>query len=160
MHMARMLKMDEHAGLRWDTDDFLNQTFQAPLMAPTVFNFFRPDYQPPGELKDNGLVGPVFGITSSYSSISFPNQLWHLMNEGFNRWRNYRYHGSYRDELRLADDPDALLEHVNLMCCAGRMGVGTRTVIRDVIVAARSNDSRVRLAVYLALMSAEGTVQR
>ena len=36
---------------------------QGPLRSPSVFNFFRPDYSPAGDVRDAGLVAPEFQIT-------------------------------------------------------------------------------------------------
>lgn len=160
MHFARLTKFNEQENLRWDDPDFVEDAFQAPLMAPTVFNFFRPDYRPPGVLKDNGLVGPVFEITTSYSALSFPNLLWELSNEGFTRWRRYDLRPDYRDELRLVGDVEALVDHVNLLCCANGMSRGTRQIIRDALTNINEPETRARMAIYLALMAPEGTVQR
>ena len=37
---------------------------QAPLRSDTVFNFFKPDYLPSGEMTGLGLVGPEFQIAT------------------------------------------------------------------------------------------------
>lgn len=54
------------------TDTDLGQT---PLRAPTVFNFFEPDYQFPGVLSANGLVTPEFQISSDTNVIRQANFL-------------------------------------------------------------------------------------
>lgn len=46
---------------------------QAPLRSPTVFNFFKPGYSPPGELTANHLVGPEFQITTDSSITNTVN---------------------------------------------------------------------------------------
>lgn len=48
----------------------LNQT---PLAAPSVFNFFRPDYQFPGILARAGLTTPEFQLTTDTSVIDQAN---------------------------------------------------------------------------------------
>jgi uncharacterized protein (DUF1800 family) len=52
-----------------------------PLDAPSVFNFFRPDYEYPGALTQ-GLVVPEFQITNEYSLVATSNEL---------QWRAYQY---------------------------------------------------------------------
>lgn len=54
------------------TDTDLGQT---PLRAPTVFNFFEPDYQFPGTLAANGLITPEFQISSDTNVIRQANYL-------------------------------------------------------------------------------------
>lgn len=53
-----------------NTDTVLGQT---PLGAPTVFNFFVPDYKFPGELADAGLTTPEFQISSDTNVIRQAN---------------------------------------------------------------------------------------
>ncbi|HSC13334.1 MAG TPA: DUF1800 family protein [Rhodanobacteraceae bacterium] len=48
---------------------------QAPLDSPSVFNFYLPDYLPPGELADAGLFAPEFQIESESSVVSTANDL-------------------------------------------------------------------------------------
>ncbi len=50
--------------------DFL----QRPLSAPSVFNFYSPDYRPPGAARDANLVSPELQIINSVTSISGPNR--------------------------------------------------------------------------------------
>jgi hypothetical protein len=50
--------------------DFL----QRPLSAPSVFNFYSPDYRPPGAAREAGLVSPELQIINSVTSISGPNR--------------------------------------------------------------------------------------
>lgn len=54
------------------TDTDLGQT---PLRAPTVFNFFEPDYQFPGLLAANGLTTPEFQISSDTNVIRQANYI-------------------------------------------------------------------------------------
>ena len=46
---------------------------QTPLRAPTVFNFFEPDYVFPGDTGISGLYSPEFQITSETSVINTAN---------------------------------------------------------------------------------------
>lgn len=52
------------------TDTDLSQT---PLRSPTVFNYFEPDYQFPGELASAGLTTPEFQLTSETNVIRQAN---------------------------------------------------------------------------------------
>lgn len=56
-----------------NTDGALGQT---PLGSPTVFNFFLPDYQYPGELAQAGLITPEFELTSDTTVIRQANFLY------------------------------------------------------------------------------------
>ncbi|HEY6170243.1 MAG TPA: DUF1800 family protein, partial [Verrucomicrobiae bacterium] len=90
MAIARAGNLGRYTNLLWWTwGEFSSASFQEPGYAPSVFNFFRPGYQPPGLLTQYGLVGPVFQITDSYSSISLPNKLWEFTEEGLRLWGTY-----------------------------------------------------------------------
>ena len=60
----------------------LNQT---PLKAPTVFNWFLPDYQPAGLIASYGLVAPEFQIATESSVFQNINVFWasHWGTNGF-----------------------------------------------------------------------------
>ena len=47
----------------WYADYYLGQ---APLHAPSVFNFFSPAYQPTGEASDQGLVAPELQLATDF----------------------------------------------------------------------------------------------
>ena len=48
----------------WGTSDsqYGNGVAQAPLRSPSVFNFFKPSYLPPGEMTTRNLLGPEFQL--------------------------------------------------------------------------------------------------
>ena len=48
---------------------------QAPLSAPSVFNFFLPEYAPPGDITQQYKVAPEFQILNSTNSIGIINEL-------------------------------------------------------------------------------------
>lgn len=48
---------------------------QAPLAAPSVFNFFDPHYAPPGEIVNRRLVAPEMQISTEFSVASITNTL-------------------------------------------------------------------------------------
>lgn len=47
---------------------------QRPLSAPSVFNFYSPDYRPPGLLGDAGLVAPELQIINTVTAILGPDR--------------------------------------------------------------------------------------
>jgi len=48
---------------------------EAPLGAPTVFNFFFPDYRSPGAAAAAGLVTPEMEVVDSTYALLVPNNL-------------------------------------------------------------------------------------
>lgn len=65
-----------YRGFRNIDGDFL----QRPYSPPSVFNFYSPDYQPLGALKDAGLVGPEFQITNGVTGITSPNRFYNSIH--------------------------------------------------------------------------------
>lgn len=148
--------------LWWDWNDFFNDSRQEPTYSPSVFNFYRPDYRAPGLLTQEDKAGPVFQITDSYSSISFPNRLWDLVENGFSLWDTYRFPLDLSREKDLAPTPERLVDHLNLIFCAGRMKPSTRTLIMDAInqIPVAQTAARARVAAYLAIVAPEGAVMK
>lgn len=161
--IARAGNVGRHTNLLWWTwGEFNAAAFQEPTYSPSVFNFFRPGYQPPGLLTANGLVGPAFQITDSYSSISFPNKLWEMTQEGLRHYSDYAFPPDYTELIAQAGNSSQLVDLVNLLFCGGSMSYPTRDNILNAINQVPSYDAllRVRLAVYLAATCPEGAVQR
>ena len=57
---------------------------QMPLRAPSVFNFYEPDYQQPGEIAEAGLYSPEFQILNESTFISFSDEMWRRIFNGYN----------------------------------------------------------------------------
>jgi uncharacterized protein (DUF1800 family) len=168
MAMGRAVQLMNYPDLVWwNFGQFYVSGLQDPTAAPTVFNFYRPDYQPPGLLTDAGLMGPAFQITDSYTAIAFPNKLWEIADQGFvfaNMNSSYSFPAEYSELLELVDDPPALLDEVNLLFCGGFMNYQTRDQIISALSMIAPFDAggmaRVKVAVYLAATCPEGAVQR
>lgn len=163
MAIARAGKMERHRDLLWwDYGDFYGDALQEPGNSPSVFNFYRPDYRPPGLLTQNQLSGPAFQITNSFSSIAFVNRLWQHTGNGFTLWENFQFAPDYSEFLRLAGNANALADRVNLLFCGGMMSASTRDKILDILQQSPSSDPllRVQLAVFIAATCPEGAIQR
>lgn len=149
------------------TDGILNYNFgntvtQAtighyPLSAPSVFNFYSPDYEPPGPVASAGLVGPEFQLLNSVFSVTLPNTLNTIIQSGAG---NFRLNATPWEAL--AADPAALIDRLDLMFTHGTMSASTRAAIRravDGVTAAyvpsgsNLNQTRARLALYLTINS-------
>lgn len=163
MHLAKLTKMNRSGDLVWwDYGNYFEDTLQVPMNSPTVFNFYRPDYSPPGSLNIAGLNGPAFEIANSYTLISAPNRFWEIADQGFRIGGRYHFAPSYRDFMPYLEDSDSLLDYLNIVVCAGGMSAQTRSIIKSNLAKTDISDSveKARLAVYLVMMSPEGSVQR
>lgn len=160
MHLARVQNLGRFEHLKWwDWGNFQNDSLQEPMYAPSVFNYYRPDYRLPGQLAEGEFDSPAFGIMDSYSAISFPNRLWSQTNNGFKNGSNYDYPPDWSSFVPLVADVPALVDRVALLFCGGDMSPETRDMIIDLVSqldATTEQTERIRLAVYFALMSPEG----
>lgn len=164
MHLGRLFKLAEtHPKFVWWnwTDNFYGFSAQEPMNSPSVFNFYTPVYQAPGEIRNSGLVSPGFQIVNTYSAISFPNLLWDYIHDGFKSSSSWSFPLNFRDTLVLAENPEALIDHVNLLVCAGNLTARTRGIILNAVAnPAMSPKDRVAFAVWTAMTSPEGVVQK
>jgi uncharacterized protein (DUF1800 family) len=56
---------------------------QRPLGAPSVFSFYEPDYQQPGEIADAGMYAPEFQILDESTTITTSDELWRRIFAGY-----------------------------------------------------------------------------
>ncbi|MDP2138450.1 MAG: DUF1800 family protein [Candidatus Didemnitutus sp.] len=128
-----------------------------PLSAPSVFNFFSPEFEPPGPIKNADLVGPEFQILNAVFAITLPNSVNTLIQTGAGNFRL-----NLTEQETLAATPPALIDNLNLLLTHGTMSSPTRTAILNAVqgvtqamVPAGStlNQTRARLAIYLVALS-------
>lgn len=138
---------------------------QAPLRSASVFNFYSPFYMPPGEMLDSGLYGPEFQITTHTLITSTTNRLFALVF-----WQNSGSTGGDADTVRiqiqqeraLASDPEALVDHLNLLLMGGQMSSAMRDVVVSLVNDTTLGDGsqRVLEATWMILASPEGAIQK
>lgn len=164
IHLARMLKIDQYPNLLWwDWGFYSEQTLQEPMNAPTVFNFYRPDFRLPGALAEKQLDSPGLGIVNSFSSVSFTNYLWRITLDGFDmvhgdQWYDgKKFPADYSGLMPMANNIPDLLDHLSILYCAGTLGAESRSIISNVLQSENDLTNRVRLAAFLVLVSPEGT---
>jgi uncharacterized protein (DUF1800 family) len=164
MHLGRLFKLAEtHPDFVWWnwTETYYGSSKQEPMNSPSVFNFYTPVYQAPGEIRTGGHVSPGFQIIDTFSSISFPNLIWEYLHYGFRSSYDWNYPLDFSSTLLLAENPAALVDHVNLLVCSGNMTTRTRGILLNAISnSALSQKERVALAVWTAMTSPEGAIQR
>lgn len=78
---------------------------QRPLGAPSVFNFFEPDFRQPGPIANAGLYAPEFQIFDETSSVTAANELWSMVWPGYSQ-----SDGAFTPPPRNASIPTATLD--------------------------------------------------
>jgi hypothetical protein len=133
------------------------------MMAPSVFNWYRPSYSPPGVLAASGLKGPEFQMMNESNAIGVHNLVGSSMMHGL----TFRKEGPQVDLSRwvaLADRPEALVDDLDLLFTGGVMSAATKQQILEVL---RKYDgspaglrSRALVAAYLTTVSVDYLVQK
>ena len=132
------------------------QLYQAPLTSPSVFNFFRPGYVPPGSgLSAQNLTGPEFQITNESTVAGYVNFMQRTVSNGVGDVK-----GDYTAWMALAADSAALLADLNLVLAAGQIPATTlatlKTALDTVAVATDAGKlNRIYAAVTLVLAAPE-----
>jgi hypothetical protein len=138
---------------------------QAALRSPTVFNFYHSDYVLPGPLATAGLVVPEFEITDDNFAISAPNFLrtFALGTVPNSAAGPYAITLNLAFEQTLVSNPSALLDHLNMVLCAGSMPAATKTRLTAALAALPASTSsleRAQTAVLLTLTSPAAAIQK
>lgn len=134
---------------------------QTPLRAPSVFNFFSPDYQAPGAIAEAHLKSPELQITTETTVVTIANYLRTAINTGLGPSTN-RTTLDLTYELSIAADSAQLVDHLNGVLMASEMSPEMRTILINTLdqIAATNPTERVRTALYLIVTSPEYVVQK
>lgn len=169
----------------FDLGDPSSRLGQSPLRAPSVFNFFRPGYVPPSTaLAESQAVAPEFQLVNETSVGGYLNYMQGVLQNGIHcprpsvpqaAYADYVYDvkASYSAELPLLEDPAALVDHLNLVLCAGQLPAAQKTLMVDALTAmateqltqtwlteAVRRNNRVAAAVLMVMASSAYLVQK
>ncbi len=134
---------------------------QAALRAPTVFNFFLPDYAPSGAIAAAGLCAPEFQITTASTAISVANTLAGAV---------YTPDAPAPSTILLdlspltsAPDDPTLVATLNLLCCGGNLSAAAQQQIISGLAGLPAGTTlaadRARFALELAITAPACAVQ-
>jgi len=164
MHLGRLFRLAQtHPDFVWWnwSDGYYSYSSQEPMNSPSVFNFYTPVYQSPGEIRNGGLVSPGLQIVNSYTAVALPNLLLDYMRNGFRSSWSWTFPLDYHDSLLVADSAEALVDRVNLLVCAGNMTARTRSILLAQLANPNlTAHDRTALAVWLAMVCPEGAIQQ
>jgi endo-chitodextinase len=135
---------------------------QWPLSAPSIFNFYRPTYSPPGALKAAGMVAPEFQITHEYTIAATHNEF-HLWTS----WDSKGLYGEHADDygwlINVAGDAAKLVDTLDGLLTYGTL----HPVSRAAMVAAintvpeyEGNKGRAKMALKLFFSSPDYLIQK
>lgn len=156
---------------------------QRPLMAPSVFNFFQPDFSRPGLISQMGLHSPEFQILTELTATTQANTLYNAIHFGIWAYKTdpesnetIYVKPDFSDLVAILNSEGAnykkaqgkLLDYLNDILLFGNMSDLLRSEIQAAFDALPSwfqyEDSRqllrAQMAVYLIVTSSEFFVQR
>jgi uncharacterized protein (DUF1800 family) len=138
-----------------------NRIGESPGHAPSVFNFFRPGYAPPGTaIATAGRVAPEFQITNEPSIIAYVNYMQTLIVSGAGEAKP-----DYTALATIAADSQALLNELNLVLAANQIGSATIASMKAALdtiatTTAAGINNRIYAAIVLVMASSEYLVLR
>lgn len=140
------------------------QLSQMALSAPTVFNFFEPNYVQPGPLAASGLYAPEFKILTDTTAITITNYLYSYLyaNKPTDMTNSTTVYMDFTALLALVDDPTTLVNHLDLLLAGGSTSEATRARIVSALnelPRSATPTERVRSATYLLISTPEGAIQ-
>ncbi|MBK8347806.1 MAG: DUF1800 domain-containing protein [Saprospiraceae bacterium] len=166
-HLARALPTSSHNDRYWNNGfNYLDATRQHVMAAPSVFNFYLPDFQPVGEMAALDLEGPEFKLNNTATSIGYVNSVhaWTIWNSLMYSWQGSeeKPDGAWllTNELEgICDDTEKLINHLDVLLTHGQLSDENRQVIRNALNPlywtwdANWRYWRTRLALYLFMIS-------
>jgi uncharacterized protein (DUF1800 family) len=146
--------------------NYLDVTRQHVMAAPSVFNFYLPDYQPVGDMAGMGLVAPEFKLHNTSTSVGYINAVhaWTFWNSLMYSWEGSEGNPDgvrilTNDLEAIADDSETLINRLDILLVHGQLSQEVRNLLRNTLNAMfwTSNQEwrywRVRLAIYLIMIS-------
>ncbi len=140
---------------------------QGPLLATSVFNFYRPDYSPQGPTYQANVLVPEAeiytdnNILATTSRVNAQIQRFYLQNPDplQQRWS----HIDLSREIALASKPDELLDELDILLLSGNMSDSMRAILLDhMALFSDTNEDRstaVRDVISLIMASPDYLVQ-
>ena len=159
------------------TTDSPTQLGQTVMRSPTVFNFYRPGYVPPGSATEAAkLEAPELQISHETTAAGYVNFMRDTVSGNIGQTggslnrRDVQI--DYGPEMALADKPSELVARVNAKLMYGTMPAALKTLITDAVTGITippngtptqidgAKHNRVNAAIFLTLVSPEFQVQR
>ena len=136
---------------------------QHAFRSPSVFNFYRPGFVAPGtETSALGLTAPEFQLVNTTSTVGYINFMTdYVFDRTPSRDNVESFVPDYSAEIALANDPQALVDHLDLLLSGNRMSDITKSEIvftlENTPIREGSEEAdrlrRVRVAVLMAINS-------
>lgn len=165
-HLWRALKADSVTG-RIRTVTVEDAHGQAPQQAPSVFNFFRPDYSPNGELQQQGLSAPEAQLFTDALLLETQNFFHSAINLSIKELvadpDQFHMLLTFEDlaQLLSTEGTAALLDRYSLLFFAGDMPAELRDTLSaaDAQLSSLGTEQRAAALLYLVFISPDYAIQ-
>jgi uncharacterized protein (DUF1800 family) len=138
-----------------------------PLEAPTVFNFYLPDFQQPGIFSTNGLYSPEFQITNASTTYTTANTYYGFTEGAFLGMTSPPTDRPLIDLSSLtvnATNPSAMVSTINSAMMYGKMSSTMTTSLTGMLSQLKSGGTAASemawSAIYVTVLSPEYATQR
>ncbi|MEO8808719.1 MAG: DUF1800 domain-containing protein [Rhodanobacter sp.] len=175
---ARTFNLTSPSGL-WDISDqseASRRLGQSPLRAPSIFNFFAPNYVPTNSiLGDHAITAPEFQICNETTVPGYLNFMQGVIQYGIGGGSGGFIMGStssckpaYTAELSYASDPSSLVARYNLLLAGGGLGADTVSTITNALSGMKVDpadpnpglNNRVWAAILLVMAAPDYLIQQ
>ena len=149
--LARAFNLVSESGKYSTNQPLLNDDFgQFPMLAPSVFNFYLPDFAPEGEFREAGMVSPELQLASLSQMLRSDSRFAASVEESGVSGRF-----DFTRELALVSEPSALVSRLDLLMTGGRLKAETKLTILNAVQNELTDLEKVRTAIYLVSQSME-----
>ena len=147
--LARAFHLARADGKYGISISLVNDDFgQFPTLSPSVFNFYLPSFAPEGEFREEGMVSPELQLGSMSQYLKSDSRFASTIDEA-----QISEVFDFSNELLLVDDPEALVDRVDLLLTGGRLSANARAAIVTAVGNEPDDLTKVRSAVYLVSQS-------
>ena len=170
MNMAKTFNAQPSGGDYDQATYFYDLYLQEPFQSPSVFNFYLPNYRPPGEMTSLGKFAPEFQILTAVTAVETQNNLYRSIEYQIGRWGGaadptQALTFNFSEELPLANNPDALIRLLSRKLIGGVLKPRSFQIIRETLVkmpltGTNWQKDRVDMAAYLIGASSEFNIQK
>lgn len=153
--------MSGHSEIHY-LDSADNGLGQSPLLSPSVFNYYSPDFKNPGPIAAAGLNSPEFQITNETTVVGTLNFFARLIRDGGYGNKDNRLNLDFAKYDAIAADAGTLIDHFNLLFMNATMTPATRTSFMRAInsIDPKLRKERIKIALTLVSMTPEFVIQR
>ena len=162
-HFARAIGGISDNAKFWNRGaDYDDDAGQHPFYSPSVFNFYWPDFQPIGPIGGQGYFAPEFQSHNARTSIGFVNFVdqWAVNETLLETSGNPSsiVFTNYEALLGYAEDTETLINELDILLTNGMLKDDTRQIITNIVDPIEDPYDKVKLTIYLMVISADYTI--